>query len=962
MAEKRIHIHRRLSLASLTLAWLTVFAVPVILLQVSLDYLFELTLQANRQAAVATLAGEMNTFRRDLSNESFLERKLKAFFAGRSQLEGSPATVLNLIQQATGLKIAGLVVHGSDTLEVDSIIDPLLQKEIPAMPRAMMRRYLVAVNRQIQYDFIDSAARSSVSNLYRQGDFKKVRKDADTFLRRQFGLIAEVPLEPGLIFRTVSAKLGGSAFFFYHPFIKISGTQKSIAGGCLLIMRGCDLNQRQIFKDALALQAREVKRSFSRLAVPLGGNHRLTRQIITRYYADANGQHLVSTLPDTALVDLIQGGGFVPSQLEKVLAAIPLLRVTVPRSELQHPLAEKAWLIHRLARLFALLGAVFMLRLFFFGIDFRLGIRPKVLLGTAVLLLLPVTLLLAGLATWNQFNRVYGWYQAEELQRQYFNELYDGFSHYLAALQKHTLKICASLNADRAGGGEKFVQIMETGIKGSVASDIFLDLYDGRRLQVKSSRFHQPASPEEESGRRLVSSAILHSFDAQGNFIMNQAKGGNRDPGAVDASFANEIGSRWGRPFKMQRMNTGNRFSSAYVFNEDKYSLFGLLSFNYYDNRLMRDFISNYLRPSSRFAGIEARFYEVVTDGAGYHLVGLADGRQLQSSSMLEKVALAEDVEGFIWREKDRNLLQIRWFNDYPLVMLVGSEVFSGGLTVWFIPGMLLGYGLLLLIFVFLVFELIYLRPLREFIRVTGAVAEGNLQVAVQLQANDEFGDLKTVFTGMIQGLEQRRKLAHFVSQDVLAAVESNTDADMAPGGVRVAATVVFMQLQPGAISENISAPARLAALNQFIGEGDRIVGTCGGVIDKVIENTLMLVFRAATAGESHCLQACRAALQLAYVMRDAGFRIRAGIASGNVVSGRIGSRLGKLDYTVIGDTVNLAARLKAEAAKAGTTGLIVAPSTIRGLHGQGRVAFIERVEIKGKSREYPLYELLELR
>jgi len=96
--------------------------------------------------------------------------------------------------------------------------------------------------------------------------------------------------------------------------------------------------------------------------------------------------------------------------------------------------------------------------------------------------------------------------------------------------------------------------------------------------------------------------------------------------------------------------------------------------------------------------------------------------------------------------------------------------------------------------------------------------------------------------------------------------------------------------------------------------------------------------------------------------MRDAGYYIRAGIASGNVVSGRIGSRLGKLDYTVIGDTVNLAARLKIEAAKAGTTGIVVAPSTIRGLRGQGRVAFIERVEIKGKSREYPLYELLELR
>ncbi len=352
----------------------------------------------------------------------------------------------------------------------------------------------------------------------------------------------------------------------------------------------------------------------------------------------------------------------------------------------------------------------------------------------------------------------------------------------------------------------------------------------------------------------------------------------------------------------------------------------------------------------------------MVRDGAGYHLIDLADGRALNNVALLEKIDLAEDVESFVWREKRQNLLQVRWFSDYPLVMLVGSEVFSAGLSAWILPSMLLGYGLLLLAFVYLVFELIYLRPLREFMRVTAEVGRGNLQVTVDLRSNDEFGELKKVFTGMVQGLEQRRKLTHFVSQDVLTAVESDSDADMAPGGVRVAASVVFIQLQISPAVRPAEAETGFAALNNFIGAGDRISRTFGGVIDKVIENTLMLVFRAATAGENHSLQACRAALEISCVMRDAGFKLRAGIASGNVVSGRIGSRLGKLDYTVIGDTVNLAARLKAEAAKAGTTGIIVAPSTIRGLRGQGRVAYIDRVEIKGKSREYPLYELLELR
>jgi len=944
MAEKSINIRRRLSMASLALAWFTVFAVPAVLLQVSLNYLFEITLQANRQAAVATLSGEMNSFRRDLKAEAFVERKLTRFFAGQSDFCSGASTTAEIISRSTGLKLAVVVTHSEDFAEIDTFIAPHVQRQLPVLPRSMLRRYLAVINQS--HEAFD----------------RRARKDADTFLRRQFGLISEIPLEPGRVCRVFSAKLAGPAFFFYQPIWQASDNRQKIAGGCLVILSGCDLDQRQILFDAVKLQARGIRRSFSHLKVALDGDKPLTRKIMTDYLADAGGQHMISTFPDTVIVDLIQAGGVVPKNLENLLASLPLLKVSVPMSELQHPLVGRSSLIFAIARLLVCVGAVFLLRLYFFGIDFRMGIRPKVLLGTALMLLLPVSLLLAGLITWNQFNRVYGWYQTEELQRLYFNELYDGFSHYMAALQKYTLQVAARLEKMRGSGEKAYLQVLEEGLENSIASDLFFDLDEGSRLHVSSKKFYRPLSKEEESGRRLVSSAILNAFDRGGNFVMNQTRGKEREPGTVDASFVNEIGSRWGRPFKMMRMNTGNRFSTAFVFNADKYSLFGLLSFNFYDNNLIRDYIVNHFRPSERFSGVSGRFFEVVRDDAGYHLVGLADGRILRNSGLLEKIDLAENVEGFVWRENEKNLLQARWFNDYPLVMLVGSEVFAGGSATWFLPGILAGYGLLLLLFVYLVFELIYLRPLREFIRVTGEVGRGNLQVGVQLQASDEFGDLKTVFTSMIQGLEQRRKLAHFVSQDVLTAVESDSDAEMAPGGVRVAATVVFMQLQSGISGQQVSPEERFAMLGRFIGEADRIARSCGGVIDKVIENTLMLVFRSATAGENHSLQACRAALELAYVMRDAGYYIRAGVASGNVVSGRIGSRLGKLDYTVIGDTVNLAARLKTEAAKAGTTGIVVAPSTIRGLRGQGRVAFIERVEIKGKSREYPLYELLELR
>ena len=87
------------------------------------------------------------------------------------------------------------------------------------------------------------------------------------------------------------------------------------------------------------------------------------------------------------------------------------------------------------------------------------------------------------------------------------------------------------------------------------------------------------------------------------------------------------------------------------------------------------------------------------------------------------------------------------------------------------------------------------------------------------------------------------------------------------------------------------------------------------------------------------------------------------GISSGKVISGKIGSYSGKLDFTVIGNPVNSAARFKTESKK-GTeqTGIIISGTTIRLTKGKARVKFLRRVAIKGKSRKYNIYELIAIR
>lgn len=85
------------------------------------------------------------------------------------------------------------------------------------------------------------------------------------------------------------------------------------------------------------------------------------------------------------------------------------------------------------------------------------------------------------------------------------------------------------------------------------------------------------------------------------------------------------------------------------------------------------------------------------------------------------------------------------------------------------------------------------------------------------------------------------------------------------------------------------------------------------------------------------------------------------GINTGEVISGHVGSRHGRLDHTVIGDTVNLAARLESESKRGRTTNIIISISTREVLGDVGIVVSLDRVPVKGKDQPVEIFELLAM-
>jgi class 3 adenylate cyclase len=172
-----------------------------------------------------------------------------------------------------------------------------------------------------------------------------------------------------------------------------------------------------------------------------------------------------------------------------------------------------------------------------------------------------------------------------------------------------------------------------------------------------------------------------------------------------------------------------------------------------------------------------------------------------------------------------------------------------------------------------------------------------------------------------------QRKIAHYLPPTLLGRVEANPEEELALGGRRCEGAVLFADVQGFTRRCNGAPPESVVdQLNLYFEYMDEVVAAHGGIVDKRIGDGMMVVFvdvdraspREALAvqalrcglGMLRSLQACNVELAAAGVEP---LVIRVGVAAGSLVHGNIGSRE-RMEYTVIGEPVNLAARLEAAA------------------------------------------------
>ena len=265
------------------------------------------------------------------------------------------------------------------------------------------------------------------------------------------------------------------------------------------------------------------------------------------------------------------------------------------------------------------------------------------------------------------------------------------------------------------------------------------------------------------------------------------------------------------------------------------------------------------------------------------------------------------------------------------------------------------------------------LRMTNAIERIVGAcrrLAEQKYTRIDPVRTGDELEELGERFNEMVEGLEERDRLRTTFGKYMTESVMSHLMANKVQlGGDLLPVTVLFSDIRGfTSTSERLDAQSLVALLNEYFAEMVEIVMDHGGVVDKYIGDAIMVVFGAPVPREDDALRAVRAALEMRKALARLNERLEArglapirtgiGIHSGDVVAGNIGCER-RMEYTVIGDAVNLASRLEG-CTKELDTDVLISGATYALVRDDVDAQLLRTITVKGRAQSVEVYAVTD--
>ena len=266
-------------------------------------------------------------------------------------------------------------------------------------------------------------------------------------------------------------------------------------------------------------------------------------------------------------------------------------------------------------------------------------------------------------------------------------------------------------------------------------------------------------------------------------------------------------------------------------------------------------------------------------------------------------------------------------------------------------------------------------QPLRTLTRAAGQIENGRYQLDLKPRGRDEIGLLTTSFVKMGEGLAERERLKDTFGRFTNKAIaEQAMRGQLTLGGETKNATIFFSDIRSfTAISEKMEPNEVVGFLNDYMTRMVACVNKTGGVVDKFIGDAVMAVWGAPMSAGSvagDALNCVKAALMMRDALREFNvgrggdkkpiIKIGCGINTGSIVAGQIGSSE-RMEYTVIGDAVNLASRTEALNKPLGTD-ILITENTWEYIHDHIVTEEMPPVSVKGKEKPVRMFAVVNLR
>ncbi len=257
-----------------------------------------------------------------------------------------------------------------------------------------------------------------------------------------------------------------------------------------------------------------------------------------------------------------------------------------------------------------------------------------------------------------------------------------------------------------------------------------------------------------------------------------------------------------------------------------------------------------------------------------------------------------------------------------------------------------------------------FTKPIDLLLKGISKVSEGDFSTQAAITTDDEIGILTKKFNEMVIGLREREVIrdtfGKYVTKDIVTVIlDKKINLE---GEVRVCTILVTDIADYTSISEELTPKEIVTMLNEYFSVLVNIIQTHKGVVNKYIGDSIFSMFNVPLDDPKHAVNAIYAALEIEKIMTTHTFgknrrlQTRIGINTGVVVAGNIGSA-DRMEYTVIGDDVNVAARLEQLNKQFGTT-ILLGENTYELAKDHFHFTGLGDFQLKGKEKSIKVYKV----